>query len=334
MSDDKPMYPVPDNEVERLAALRTYEILDSQPEADFDALTRVAAQFFQTPVAAIGLMDSNRFWLKSCLGLDVPELDREVAFCAYSVMQPGKLFIVEDLLKDARFKDNPMVAGPPYARFYAGAPIVDPNGYALGAVALVDIKPRTLTEDEKSVLADISKLVMNALKNHRRTMLLAKMALTDYLTGVANRAQFDRILESEMAHAKRTGEKFSVMCMDLDGFKEINDHFGHPAGDEVLCEVANRLRQQMRSEDSVARIGGDEFGIIIRESSAESGEMLARRIRQTMSMPITLTTGDEVMVGISIGMATYNSSINSPYTLLAQADSNLYQAKRDTGTYR
>lgn len=334
MSDDQNQCPIPDNETARLQAVRSYDILDSEPEVDFDALTRVAAHTFQTPVAVVGLMDSDRLWFKSRLGLDAPQLDRQIAFCAFAVMQPGKVLVVEDLQQDDRFKNNPLVTSPPYVRFYAGAPLVDPNGFALGTIAVVDTQPRRLDEKEQVVLQDLSVLVMTALENRRRSLLLTKLALTDHLTGVANRAQFDRAMESEMAHARRTAEQFSVLCLDLDGFKDINDRFGHPAGDEVLCEVARRLQQQLRGEDTVSRIGGDEFGMIIREGSPVSAQALTQRITQAMSTPIRLPSGDMVGIGISIGMATYNDAIDSQYSLLAQADSDLYRAKRRAGNTR
>lgn len=334
MQDIEEQYPIPENEVERLKALHAYDILDSPPELDFDVLTRVATQTFHTPVAVVGLLDSDRIWFKSVLGLDIPQLERQLAFCAYSVMQPGKVLVCENLLEDERFKDNPLVAGPVNLRFYAGAPIVDPSGYALGTIAVVDTKPRSFDENDKLLLLDLSVLVMTALENRRRAMLLTQLALTDYLTGVANRAQFDRALESELAHAKRSGEPFSVLCLDLDCFKDINDCFGHPAGDEVLCEVASRLKQQMRMEDTVSRLGGDEFGMIIREGSQESAELLAQRVQQVMEKPVVLANGNRIDVGISIGMATYTEDIDSPYALLAKADSDLYRAKRRAGKIR
>jgi diguanylate cyclase (GGDEF)-like protein len=334
VSDDPIQCPIPDNETERLRAVRSYDILDSQPEVDFDALTRVAAHTFHTPVAVVGLMDSDRLWFKSRLGLDVPQLDRQIAFCAFAVMEPGKLLVVEDLQRDPRFKDNPLVASPPFVRFYAGAPLVDPNGFALGTIAVVDTQPRVLDDNEQAVLHDLSTLVMTALENRRRSLLLTKLALTDHLTRVPNRAQFDRALATELAHAKRTDEQFSLLCMDLDGFKDINDRYGHPAGDEVLCEVARRLQQQLRTEDMLSRIGGDEFGVIVRDASRESVQALTQRITQAMLAPISLTGGHQVVVGISIGIATYTDAIDSPYTLLTQADSALYQSKRRAGTNR
>jgi diguanylate cyclase (GGDEF)-like protein len=233
-----------------------------------------------------------------------------------------------------RFKDNPLVTNPPYVRFYAGAPLVDPDGFALGTIAVVDTKPRSLDSHEESILQDLSVLVMTALENRRRSLLLTQLALTDYLTGVANRAQFDRVLAAEMAHAKRTDEQFSLLCMDLDGFKNINDRFGHPAGDEVLREVARRLQEELRSEDMLSRIGGDEFGIIIRDGSPVSAQILTERITQAMSAPVSLANGDKVDVGISIGMSTYTDAIDSESALLAEADSALYMAKRRAGITR
>lgn len=326
--------PIPENETQRLAAVRSYDILDSPPEMDFDALTRVAAYSFSAPVAVVGLLDSDRLWFKSRLGLDVPQLDRQIAFCAHAVMQPGKVLVIDDLLEDARFKENPLVTNAPHVRFYAGAPLVDPNGFALGTIAVVDTKPRSLHKKEKSVLRDLSVLVMTALENRRRSLLLAKLALTDHLTGLANRAQFDRALGSAMAHAKRTDQPFTVLCMDLDGFKSVNDDFGHAAGDEVLCEIARRLQEHMRAEDMVSRLGGDEFGVILRDGSQESADAFRERITKALSAPIRLSGGDKVSVGISIGMAQYAKGVDSEAALLAQADSQLYLAKRQGGNKR
>lgn len=325
---NQPDCPIPKNEGQRLRALLSYDILDTPPEVDFDALTRVAAQSLNTPAAVVGLMDSDRLWFKSRLGLDVPQVERKIAVCAYAVMNPGELLVVEDLSRDSRFQSNPLVTGAPHIRFYAGVPLVDPNGLALGTLAVVDTQPRTITAGQGEVLSDLAILAMTALENRKRANLLADLAMTDYLTGLANRAQFDRALVSETSHAKRTGEKFALLYMDLDGFKEINDRFGHAAGDEVLCEVARRLKRELRSEDLAARLGGDEFGVIVRSASEFSANALAQRIAQAIQRPMSLSNGDQAEVGISIGLVGYSDGIDSAETLLAQADSALYQGKR------
>lgn len=320
--------PIPENEALRLQAVRSYDILDSQPEVDFDALTRVAAYTFDAPAAVVGLMDSDRLWFKSRFGLDVPQLDRQIAFCAHALMKPDELLVVEDLAQDPRFGTNPLVVSAPNLRFYAGAPLVDHQGYALGTIAVVDVKPRQLNEAQRLVLRDLSTLVMTALDNRRRALLLSHMARTDHLTGLANRADFDDALTSQIAHTARTGESFALLYMDLDGFKMANDQFGHAAGDEVLREVARRLSLQVREEDVLARIGGDEFGVMIRAGTLESAKKLSIRIDDAMSPPIDLPAGQRVNIGISVGIATYTDSKETHLALLARADRELYQAKR------
>jgi len=321
--------PIPENESQRLQSVRSYEILDSAPEVDFDALTRVAAFVFNTPAAVVGLLDSDRLWFKSRFGLDVPQLDRQIAFCAHAVMKPGEVLVVNDLKQDERFHNNPLVVEAPNLRFYAGAPLVDHEGYALGTIAVVDVKPRELNEVQRNVLQDLSTLVMTALDNRRRALLLSHMARTDHLTGLANRADFDGALSSQMAHTARTGEQFALLYMDLDGFKAANDQFGHAAGDEVLREVALRLAKQVREEDMLARVGGDEFGVVIRGGTHASAENLSSRIEAAMARPIDIPGGEQVAIGISIGIATYKNPNETHLALLERADAELYKAKRE-----
>lgn len=328
MLDRAILCPIPINEEQRLRAVHSYEILDTLPEVDFDTLTRVAAHSFNAPAAVIGLMDADRLWFKSKIGLGVQQLDRQIAFCAHAIMQPNELLVVEDLRKDLRFKDNPLVTGAPHLRFYAGAPLIDQHGYALGTIAVVDTKPRDINDIQRTLLHDLSKLVISALENRNRAILLSHLAMTDHLTGLANRAQFERTLNAEMAHSRRTSEPFTVLYMDLDNFKSINDSLGHVAGDEVLCEAARRMSNQVRTEDLLARIGGDEFGIFMRQSAEDSPESLANRIIEVVSAPITLSTGNKVNVGISVGIATYVDNMDSISSLMTQADQALYEAKK------
>ncbi len=321
-------FPIPENEARRLSAVRSYEILDSAPEVDFDALTRIAIHALNAPAGVIGLMDSDRLWFKSEVGLGVSQLDRQIAFCAHAIMRPGEQLIVEDLLNDTRFRNNPLVLDAPKLRFYAGAPLIDRNGYALGTIAVVDTRPRAFSEPERAVLHDLATLVISALENRQRVNRLSQMAMTDHLTGLANRAQFERTLTAEIAHARRTGERFTVSYMDLDGFKQINDTLGHAAGDEVLREISRRMEKQVRTEDLLARLGGDEFGVLLRQGDIGSTEMLSKRIAEVVKIPINLPAGENIRVGISIGSATYTDDIGSMPALLERADQALYAEKR------
>ncbi|WP_322629149.1 sensor domain-containing diguanylate cyclase [Halothiobacillus sp.] len=320
--------PIPENEAQRLQAVRSYQVLDTPPEVDFDTLTRMATQIFNAPAAEIGLMDSERLWFKSQIGMGLPQLDRQIAFCAHAIMCPDALLIVEDLLEDPRFRDNPLVVNPPYLRFYAGAPLIDPHGFVLGTLAVVDIKPRTFSVAQRNMLRDLSTLVITALESRRRAALLSELALTDPLTGLANRIQFERTLTSEIAHARRTDEPFSVFFLDLDGFKDVNDTYGHAVGDEVLQEIARRMAQQIRAEDLLARLGGDEFGLFMREGQGAPANALASRLAEAIAAPLTLPSGETLQMGISIGISAYTDDIDSVATLINRADQAMYEVKR------
>ena len=328
MTDMAIQCPFPSNEAQRLQAVHSYDILDTPPEVDFDVVTRVASNALNTPVALIGLMDSDRLWFKSKLGLELPQLDRQIAFCAHAIMRPDEPLIVEDLRKDSRFQGNPLVTEAPHLCFYAGAPLIDRQGYALGTIAVVDVQPRVVNEVQRILLRDLSSIVITALESRHRANQMVYLAMTDHLTGLANRAQFDRTLISEMAHARRAHEQFTVLYMDLDGFKGVNDVYGHASGDEVLKEVANRMAKQVRTEDLLARLGGDEFAVFMRYNVDNTAKLLAKRIVEVVSAPITLSTGIEVSIGISIGIATRTDDIDSLPTLLALADIALYKDKR------
>ncbi len=152
-------YPVPENELERLHTLRGYEILDSHPEDRFDDLTKLAASICETPISLISLVDEQRQWFKSKIGLEICETRREDAFCAHAIMSED-LLIVPDAWADPRFEANPLVRGEPYIRFYAGAPLVAPNGHVLGALCVIDRVPRQLTQRQLSSLGILSRQVM------------------------------------------------------------------------------------------------------------------------------------------------------------------------------
>ena len=155
-----------DREAARLSTLRQYQILDTPPEAAFDRLTELAAQFLDVPVAVVSLIDEDRQWFKSCVGLDCNETHREDAFCAH-ILDADQLLVVEDATEDPRFSDNPFVTGAPGIRFYAGAPLVADGGYVLGAFCIMDTEPRSLSDAERSTLDKLAAMAVDELRLRR-----------------------------------------------------------------------------------------------------------------------------------------------------------------------
>jgi diguanylate cyclase (GGDEF)-like protein len=282
----------------------------------------------KVPAAVIGLMDSDRLWFKSQLGLGVTELDRQIAFCAHAIMAPNELLVVENMLEDERFQNNPLVTQAPNLRFYAGAPLINVQGYALGTIAVADTVPRRFTPQEGEILKDFSKLVVSTLEHRSKASQYQKLALTDQLTGLPNRSNFERTLDLQIAHSSRTGDPFSLFYMDLNQFKMVNDTYGHAAGDEVLARVAQAMLSQLRAGDMLARLGGDEFGMIVRGSAEETSQPLMQRISEVVAKPIMLSNGKQVSIGISIGNVAYSELTGSLDKIMAQADKALYQNKR------
>lgn len=162
------------DETERLAALRLYDVLDTPPEEPFDDLTELAAHICAAPIALISLIDEERQWFKSRVGLSAKETARDIAFCAHAIHQPD-LFIVEDAARDDRFCDNPLVTEEPHIRFYAGAPLISPEGHALGTLCVIDREPRSLAPDHQRALRVLSRHVMTQLELRRRNKEAAEL---------------------------------------------------------------------------------------------------------------------------------------------------------------
>jgi PAS domain S-box-containing protein len=167
------IHPKPENELERLKALKEYAVLDSLPEKEYNSITQLASYICGTPIALVSLIDSQRQWFKSTIGIDVTETSREDSFCQYTIMGDG-IFEVSNALENEIFADNPLVTGAPKIRFYAGAPLHDANGFNLGSLCVIDTKPKTLTEEQKNALQLLAGQVVLLLDARKKNLDLNK----------------------------------------------------------------------------------------------------------------------------------------------------------------
>lgn len=327
---------IPANDSDRIADLLHMHILSTPAEHDFDRITRLASEYFDTPISLFTLVDQDRQWFKSRIGLDVGETPRNVSFCGHVITQ-DEVFVVEDASLDSRFSDNPLVAGEPKVVFYAGVPISSSSGHRIGTLCVIDHSPRSFSQREKERLRDFAWWLQLALD--RRTLSRTQLeliteldaakreALIDPLTQSWNRKGFAELATREIARCRRTGRSVAILMIDIDHFKQINDSHGHPAGDKAIIWLARLLRSATRPNDIVARLGGEEFGIMLPEIEKSDALLLAESLRRLVEEKSGFDNCQRFTVSIGVNWIEKLEAGDSDVALIAVADAALYDAK-------
>jgi diguanylate cyclase (GGDEF)-like protein len=339
--------PTPQEEAARLAALQRYDILDTPAEDAYDDLVAIASGICGTPMALVSLVDAQRQWIKARIGLGIAQAPREESFCSHVVAR-ARTMVVPDARQDPRFRDNPLVAGDPGIRFYAGAPLVDSGGHAVGALCVIDTVPRDLEPYQQRALESLSRQVMalmelraahRELQHHlserewyERQLGLCQVqardaepgqqSLADTLTGLPNRRAFGASMEAALARMQDAGGAVGLAIVDIDHFKAINDLHGHPSGDDTLVKVARALHAQFQPPCVVARFGGEEFAVLMPGIAPDAARMQCDHAREAVEwfpdgLPVTVSIGlTAIQPGDTAGVA------------YSRADRGLYAAKR------
>ena len=310
---------IPPDEDARLAELRSLNVLDTIAEERFDRLTRMARRLFGVDVALVSLVDESRQWFKSCAGMELSETPRDISFCGHAILGDGA-FVIPDALQDERFADNPLVAGPPHVRFYAGCPLRGPGGRKLGTLCIIDSKPRAFSDEDVEMLVDLALMV-------EREFSAIEWATVDELTGLSNRRGFMMLAQHSLQLCTRQNIPAALVFIDLDHLKQVNDQLGHAEGDRVLVTFAQHLMKAFRSSDVVARLGGDEFLVLLTNHSEAAAEKAMARLQRALDAT-NKAQARGYDISFSYGLVEFDPKRHPTIgALISEGDSLMYKTK-------
>ncbi|WP_431222442.1 sensor domain-containing diguanylate cyclase [Serratia sp. L9] len=312
---------MPDNEVMRLQALRSLNLLDTLPEERFDRVTRMARRLFGVPIALVSLVDENRQWFKSNCGLEgAKETPRDISLCGHAILG-NDILLIPDTLEDERFADNPLVKDSPHIRFYVGCPLSYSDTLKMGTLCLIDDKPRGFDADDAVALRDLASMVEDELRSFQAST-------SDELTQISNRRGFSCLANHTLHYCQTKGVNASLVFIDLDKFKMINDSYGHGEGDRALVYFAELMKRTFGGFDAIARLGGDEFVALMsgRIKSEAEKEIDALQVRVNEHNASQITPYE---LAFSFGIVEFDPA--TPHKLdelLAAGDAIMYRIKK------
>jgi diguanylate cyclase (GGDEF)-like protein len=296
----------------------------SQLQGEFDCsergdLSRMAARALDSGA------DHRRQWWRFAGQSGVVCNIADYSLCETAVTTPDRITEISDLGSDNRYAELLMNKTALGIRFYAGVPLSDQHGELIGTLCVLDRAPRLLLSHQRDGLRLLGQQFMDQLEMHRDVQQLQRQTLSDPLTGAGNRRGFDRRLHEEWSRHMRSGAALSLLMIDVDKFKQYNDTYGHQAGDAILNQLCELMRLPLRASDFVARHGGDEFSIILPNTSQAGAQLVVDRIQSMLAS----VQWPHRTITVSIGIATLKPEETCDFAMLLQrADQAMYLCKR------
>ncbi|MFT3712847.1 MAG: diguanylate cyclase [Archangium sp.] len=303
--------PTPLDEPERLEALRSYEVLDTPAEAEFDRLTRLVSNVLGVPIALVSLIDEKRQWFKSKVGLPAAETPRDISFCGHAVAAQ-KTLVVPDAREDVRFADNPLVTGDPHIRFYAGAPLINGAGRALGTLCAIDRKPRTLSAEQTQILTDLAAIVVEQLES--RKARLSAQRESDQLRGLIESVAAPISVHQDGVILFANAAAEHVLGVEPGGLAMRSERDFVVPNSQTVGSSAMRIERRLRSRDGSEHLiqsiphpvrwrGKAAFAVVHRDIGAERELEVQRRNATELverQLGEMLTIFDELPEGIVV----------------------------------
>jgi diguanylate cyclase (GGDEF)-like protein len=309
------------DEEARLEELFGLQLLDSASELRFDRYTSLVASVFGFPIVLVSLVDRERQWFKSRLGWNRTQCPRDISFCGHTINEES-LLVVPDTYDDPRFAGNPLVAGEPYIRFYAGAVVRGPRGHALGTLCLLDHQPRYFDEEHRTRLRQFADLIENEIAHtaHLNALkdAIAYSAYYDPLTRLPNRQLLMDRLDQLLKLAVTEHFQVALLLFNVTGLRLINQSLGTGGGDELLLQLAGRLQSHCPEGGSVARLQADEFVLVFPVKNESHRGSVTREIHEALQRPYHCGE-QEHYLGVRIGGSLFTSQGESAEALVAQA---------------
>lgn len=336
-----PSYPPPRFEQQKSEVLQRYRILRDADIHDAGQIAETISLVFAMPMVLVSLNERYRNWYKASWGADPARIAGLEAFCGLANLSE-EVFCIRDCRQEAYFAREPAVTGSPGVAFLAGAPLSDPEGKRFGTLCLIDTKPRDFTPAQMQMLSSFAGLisqdiclrsagryaVRDLIEAEREKCDLYDLAVTDPLTKALNRRAFFRFAEREVTRASRHGTPLSVILFDIDHFKRVNDVHGHGAGDDVLVRLTRLVSENIRDQDLLGRLGGEEFALVLPQTAPDAAHSLANRLREKVRNLRFDSPEGAFGVTISLGLSAPDGADQDILKALDRADKALYRAKR------